>query len=85
MSPKHLIVVAGLVGLTFASVPSPIAAQPTPRGQGLPVSRPPAAHPRIEINPRPLVRRRCGSWYEVQYRPSGTVLFPGRHCWWERG
>jgi hypothetical protein len=40
--------------------------------------------PRIEINPRPLFRR-CESWYVVQYRPSGRVLFPEKHCWWSRG
>ena len=40
--------------------------------------------PRIQINPRPLYRR-CTSWYVVQYRPSGRVLFPEKHCWWVRG
>ena len=40
--------------------------------------------PRIEINPRPLYRR-CTSWYVVQNRPSGQVLFPEKHCWWVRG
>jgi hypothetical protein len=39
--------------------------------------------PRVEINPRPLYRR-CASRYVVQYRPSGTVLFPEKHCWWQR-
>jgi hypothetical protein len=42
------------------------------------------AHPRIEVNPRPVYRR-CASWYVVQYRPSGRVLFPEKHCWWQRG
>jgi hypothetical protein len=41
--------------------------------------------PRIEINPRPLLYRRCVDWYELQNRPSGTVLFPQMHCWWVRG
>jgi hypothetical protein len=40
--------------------------------------------PSIRINPRPLYRR-CTSWYVVQYRPSGRVLFPQKHCWWVRG
>ena len=42
------------------------------------------ARPRIDINPRPVYRR-CASWYVIQYRPSGTVLFPEKHCWWQRG
>jgi len=45
----------------------------------------PALRPRIEVNPRPLLYRRCTSWYMLQYRPSGTVLFPEKHCWWVRG
>ena len=40
--------------------------------------------PTLRINPRPLYRR-CSSWYVVQYRPSGQVLFPEKHCWWVRG
>jgi hypothetical protein len=35
------------------------------------------------VNPRPAFRR-CASWYVIQYRPSGTVLFPEKHCWWQR-
>jgi hypothetical protein len=45
----------------------------------------PHGRPRIEINPRPLLYRRCVDWYELQYRPSGTVLFPEKRCWWVRG
>jgi hypothetical protein len=40
---------------------------------------------RIEIHPRRLLYRQCTDWYELQHRPSGTVLFPGKHCWWVRG
>ena len=40
---------------------------------------------RIEITPRPLLYRRCVDWYELQYRPSGTVLYPQMRCWWVRG
>jgi hypothetical protein len=43
------------------------------------------ARPRIEINPAPLLHRRCVDWYELQYRPSGTVLYPQMRCWWVRG
>jgi len=43
--------------------------------------------PRIEITPRPrpLLYRRCVDWYELQNRPSGTVLYPQMRCWWVRG
>jgi hypothetical protein len=48
--------------------------------------------PRIEINPLyrprlyiPPLYRRCVDGYELQHRPSGTVLFPYQHCWWVRG
>jgi hypothetical protein len=48
----------------------------------------PAPHyprPRIEITPRPLLYRRCVEQLQLQYRPSGTVLYPLTYCWWERG
>jgi hypothetical protein len=44
-----------------------------------------APPPRIEINPRRLLYRRCKDWYVIQDRPSGRVLFPQTHCWWVRG
>ncbi|MGD0418507.1 MAG: hypothetical protein ABSA68_02825 [Xanthobacteraceae bacterium] len=78
MSLKHLIGIAGFAALLAADTVLPATAQ-TP-----PLSRP-GAHPRIEINPRPPLYRRCASWYVLQYRPSGTVLFPEKHCWWVRG
>jgi hypothetical protein len=43
------------------------------------------ARPHIEINPLRLLYRRCVDWYELQYRPSGTVLYPQMRCWWVRG
>jgi hypothetical protein len=43
------------------------------------------ARRRIEIYPGRLLYRRCVDWYELQHRPSGTVLFPQMHCWWVRG
>ena len=44
------------------------------------------ARPRIEINRGGrLLYRQCAAGYELQYRPSGTVLFPYQHCWWVRG
>jgi hypothetical protein len=66
---------AGAMLPAMSPVISPAAAQDvTPRG-----------HPRIEVNPRAPVYRRCTAWYVVQHRPSGTVLFPEKHCWWQRG
>ena len=51
------------------------------------LTTPPAPRPagRIVIRPRPLLYRRCVDWYELQHRPSGTVLYPKMHCWWVRG
>jgi hypothetical protein len=39
----------------------------------------------IEIHPGRLLYRRCVDWYELQNRPSGTVLYPQMRCWWVRG
>lgn len=77
MSVKSLI--AALAALLLLGAASPAAAQnPAPRA--------PAPRPRIEVTPAPrLLYRRCSDWYELQYRPSGTVLFPAKHCWWVRG
>jgi len=66
------------------------AAQISPLGQGgpsasLPETPPPRGHPRIEIYPQRPLFRRCVDWYELQYRPSGTVLYPQMRCWWVRG
>jgi hypothetical protein len=41
--------------------------------------------PRIEVSPGRLLYRRRVDWYELQHRPSGTVLFPQMRCWWVRG
>jgi hypothetical protein len=73
-----------LVALVGATLPA-TAQNPTPLGNGTFGTRP-HVRPRIEVNPAPrLLYRRCADWYELQYRPSGTVLFPAKHCWWERG
>ena len=29
--------------------------------------------------------RDCTATYVQEYRPSGTVLFPQKRCWWVRG
>jgi len=98
MSPKRLItpaienlvaisLIAILVLAALPALPPRAAAQGTnvqvPGGPLLP--GPPPIRPRIEIYPgRPLYRR-CVDWYELQNRPSGTVLYPQMRCWWVRG
>jgi hypothetical protein len=86
MSRKSLIVIVGLAALPFfaAAPQTPSVAQIAQPGRPFtPMRR--RQRPRIEINPRPLLYRRCVDWYELQYRPSGTVLFPQYRCWWVRG
>jgi hypothetical protein len=83
MLAKSLVAVAGLALVSVSGTTLPALAQ-TPTGQG-PSASPRAVPPRIEVTPRPLLYRRCTSWYVIQHRPSGTVLFPEKHCWWVRG
>ena len=63
------------------TVSSPVA------GPELATPEPPRrmARRHIEIYPGRLLYRRCVDWYELQHRPSGTVLFPQMRCWWVRG
>jgi hypothetical protein len=49
-------------------------------------------HPPVRIRVHPLTQtlgpdavRQCHAWVEPEYRPSGTVIVPKMHCWWERG
>ena len=80
MSANSRSVLAGFVVLSLVG-----AALPAPAQTAQPSATPAPRAPRIEVSPRPLLYRRCSSWYVVQYRPSGTVLFPEKHCWWVRG
>jgi hypothetical protein len=85
MYAKWMSASAGLALLSVAGVALPALAQmPTPIGDA-PSATPSGAPPRVEVNPRPLLYRRCTDRYVIQHRPSGTVLFPERHCWWVRG
>jgi hypothetical protein len=92
---KRLIAVSALVALLFpGAAPDAMAqfvASPV-EGPELATPSPPTHYPprryagrRIEIYPGRLLFRRCVDWYELQHRPSGTVLFPQMHCWWVRG
>jgi hypothetical protein len=89
MSGKPLIAMMALAApLVFAAAPNALAQTDTsPTAQpGESASPPPRyVRRRIEIYPRPLQYRRCVDWYELQDRPSGTVLYPQMHCWWVRG
>jgi hypothetical protein len=85
MSRVCLIAIACAAGFSAFAVAWPAGAQmPTPTDTGPSAIIPPSGRPRIEVTPRPLFRR-CAAWYVIQYRPSGTVLFPEKHCWWQRG
>jgi hypothetical protein len=83
MSAKSLMLIAAVTALTVAGMQPCAIAQTPPPAQRTQASNAPV--PRIEINPRHLLYRRCKDWYVIQYRPSGTVLFPQTHCWWVRG
>jgi hypothetical protein len=85
MPRKSLIVILSLIALPMPGV-APVLAQTSPVAQSSkPTSPPRTVHRRITVNPRPLLYRRCTDWYELQYRPSGTVLYPQMRCWWVRG
>jgi hypothetical protein len=87
MSVKSLVLIAGIAALTGAALPWPSLAQNEPR-EVYP-SRVRHPRPRIEITPRlypyPRLYRRCVERLELQYRPSGPVLYPQTYCWWVRG
>jgi hypothetical protein len=76
MLRMKLVLIAALVALFGASIFTPASAQTAP---------PRYPRPRIVITPQPPLYRRCVERLEVQYRPSGAVLFPLTYCWWVRG
>jgi len=73
--------------LIGAAQPQTSLAQNEPREVYPPRAR--HARPHIEITPRlypyPRLYRRCVERLELQYRPSGPVLYPQTYCWWVRG
>ena len=85
MSLQRLIVIMALAALAMLGAAQYAAAQTSPIAQPSQPTPPRYARPRIEITPPPLLHRRCVDWYELQYRPSGTVLYPQMRCWWVRG
>jgi hypothetical protein len=78
------IAVPSLALCILAAAASAAVAQRSPIGQQ-PSEALSSRRPRVEVNPGRLLYRRCEVQYVVQYRPSGTVLFPAKHCWWVRG
>ena len=42
-------------------------------------------HPLAGAYPGPDAVRQCTSWLATEHRPSGTVIVPRQHCWWEPG
>ncbi len=83
---KPLILIAIMVPALLA------ASQAVAQNDASPLAQPGFASPparhvsgRITIHPGRLLYRRCTDWYELQHRPSGTVLFPEMRCWWVRG
>jgi hypothetical protein len=44
------------------------------------------SRPRIVIRPHypgPNAKRYCNFWLAREYRPSGPVITPQQHCWWQ--
>jgi hypothetical protein len=83
MSARSLMLIAAVAAPVVVATAAVAIAQTPPPVQRSQASSAPV--PRVEINPRHLLYRRCKDWYVIQYRPSGTVLFPQTHCWWVRG
>ena len=85
MALKPAIMILALAALPVVGA-APHASAQTIAQAGEPSA--PAQRPvrhRIEIHPRPLLYRRCVDWFELQHRPSGTVLYPQMRCHWVRG
>jgi hypothetical protein len=85
MSLKSRIVIAGLVALPFLAAAPALSFAQTAQSGGPYVRATRPARPQIEITPGRLLYRRCVGWLELQHRPSGTVLYPQKRCWWVRG
>jgi len=87
MMPKMIAI------LIVAALPVVVTAQQAMAQDATsPFVRPGTASPpprhirgRITIHPGRLLYRRCVDRYELQNRPSGTVLYPQMRCWWVRG
>lgn len=78
-----LIVAAGLAaGIAPADAQSNGMRAPDDQAAARPFRR---ARPRITVVPRERERRyvrQCVDWYQVERRPSGTVITPQMRCVW---
>ena len=84
MSLRRMSVIAGVaLALLGAAQLEASLAQSAPGGPHAPRQR--HARPYVVITPGLPLYRRCVDWLELQYRPSGTVLYPQFRCWWVRG
>jgi hypothetical protein len=83
----RLLIVTMVLGTLVGAAPPALAQNDTSPLAQPGFASPPARHVsgRITIHPGRLLYRRCTDWYELQHRPSGTVLFPEMRCWWVRG
>jgi len=86
MLPR-LLIAAIVAALPLIAAPAKAQTAPSPIARSAAVASPPAARVRgrITVHPGRLLYRRCTDWYELQHRPSGTVLYPQMRCWWVRG
>ena len=84
MALRALIVIAVLMAFAARDLAAAQGAPP-PWVRNQIVPAPVRVQQRIEVHPGRLLYRQCADWYELQHRPSGTVLYPGKHCWWVRG
>jgi hypothetical protein len=80
--------IATMVGLLW--LPAQAVAQNNDNVDNVAPKRvhPPArirVYPLPQSYPGPNAVRECTSWIAPEYRPSGTVIVPKMHCWWERG
>lgn len=87
------VLVAALIGIapvaageaTPPSVPALTAAHAAaPAMEFSAQSRRARRRTRVRVTPLRRVYRRCVDWYNVEHRPSGTVITPQMRCWWAR-
>jgi hypothetical protein len=85
MRAMKRMAVAAMVGLLW--LPAQAVAQnveyPAPKHAHQPARI--RVSPLLRSYPGPDAVRECTAWIAPEYRPSGTVIVPKMHCWWERG
>ncbi len=99
MRSVEMVVLAGFAATAFALTPYPAArAQSAPSAAPAAALASPAdvsTQQRIRRRATairvyghtlpPTATRTCTSWYEQEYRPSGTVIVPRMRCHWING